>query len=203
MESKQPAPEKLILASASPRRRELLGRLGLDFEIAVAPVEESECAARGPEWMVAHNAALKADAVAAGACNCLVLGSDTTVSVDGKVLGKPRDHAEAKQMLELLSGRVHLVYTAVALRWGLGYYKCDFVEASEVRFKDLSGTVIESYHSLVNPLDKAGAYGIQEGRDMIIDSVVGSVENVMGLPIQRLAEILREQVFDFKLSTLE
>ncbi|NCG09442.1 MAG: septum formation protein Maf [Verrucomicrobia bacterium] len=203
MESKQPAPEKLILASASPRRRELLGRLGLEFEVQVAPVVESECTERGPEWMVAHNAALKADAVAATVGNCLVLGSDTTVAVDGVVLGKPRDRAEARRMLELLSGRVHVVYTAVALRWVSGDYCCDFVEASEVRFKDLEAAVIERYHRLVDPMDKAGAYGIQEGREMIIDSVKGSVENVMGLPIQRLGDILREQGFDFKLSMLE
>lgn len=194
---------QFILASASPRRRELLGRLGLDFEVRVAAVEESECTERGPEWMVAHNAALKADAVAASAEGALVLGSDTTVALEDRVLGKPRDLEEARVMLELLSGRAHRVYTAVALRCRVNGYAHDFVEVSEVYFKDLDRAAIEAYHVRVDPLDKAGAYGIQEGREMIIDSVVGSVENVMGLPIERLAEVLREQGFDFKFSMLE
>lgn len=152
---------------------------------------------------MAHNAALKADAVAASAEGALVLGSDTTVALEDRVLGKPRDLEEARVMLELLSGRAHRVYTAVALRCRVNGYAHDFVEVSEVYFKDLDRAAIEAYHVRVDPLDKAGAYGIQEGREMIIDSVVGSVENVMGLPIERLAEVLREQGFDFKFSMLE
>jgi septum formation protein len=203
MASKQQHPREFILASASPRRHELLARLGLDFRVEAAPVEESECTARGPEWMVAYNAALKADAVALKAEAALVLGSDTTVAVEDRVLGKPRDLEEAQGMLELLSGREHTVYTAVALRCRERAYAYDFVEASKVRFHVLDAATIQAYHAQVNPLDKAGAYGIQEGREMIIDSVTGSVENVMGLPIQRLAEILREQAFEFRLSSFE
>ena len=203
MASKQLHPATFILASASPRRQELLARLGLNFEVKVAAVEESDCPARGPEWMVAHNAALKADAVAAGAKAAFVLGSDTTVAVAGQILGKPKDMEAAREMLELLSGRAHRVYTAVALRCAVSGYAHDFVEVSEVFFKDLDRATIAAYHARVNPLDKAGAYGIQEGRDMIIASVVGSVENVMGLPIQRLAAVLREQGFDFELSGIE
>jgi septum formation protein len=153
--------------------------------------------------MVAYNAALKADAVALKAEAALVLGSDTTVAVEDRVLGKPRDLEEAQGMLELLSGREHTVYTAVALRCRERAYAYDFVEASKVRFHVLDAATIQAYHAQVNPLDKAGAYGIQEGREMIIDSVTGSVENVMGLPIQRLAEILREQAFEFRLSSFE
>lgn len=203
MASKQLYPAPFVLASASPRRHELLARLGLDFRVEAAPVEESECTARGPEWMVAHNAALKADAVALKAEAALVLGSDTTVAVEGRVLGKPRDLGEAQAMLELLSGREHSVYTAVALRCGERAYAYDFVEASRVRFHVLDAATIQAYHARVNPLDKAGAYGIQEGREMIIDSVTGSVENVMGLPIQRLADILREQGYNLRLSSSE
>lgn len=203
MASKLLRPASFILASASPRRRELLSRLGLDFEVEAALVEESECTARGPEWMVAHNAALKADAVAFKAEAALVLGSDTTVAVEGRVLGKPRDLEEAQEMLELLSGREHTVYTALALRCRERAYACDFVEASKVRFRVLNAATIKAYHARVNPLDKAGAYGIQEGREMIIDSVTGSVENVMGLPIQRLSGILKELGLEMRLSSSE
>lgn len=199
MASKQLDPKEFILASASPRRHELLARLGLDFKVEAAPVDESECTAQGPEWMVAHNAALKADAVARNAEAALVLGSDTTVALEGRVLGKPRDMEEAQAMLELLSGREHTVYTAVALRCRERAYAYDFVEASKVRFHVLDAATIRAYHARVNPLDKAGAYGIQEGREMIIDSVTGSVENVMGLPIQRLAEILKELGYNLRL----
>lgn len=203
MAAKQLQPTEFILASASPRRRELLGRLGLEFTVQVAPVEESECTLQGPEWMVAHNAALKADAVAELAGDAIVLGSDTTVAIEGRVLGKPRDLKEARQMLELLSGRPHVVYTAVALRCQQNGYAHDFVESSEVHFKKLDLATIKDYHTRVDPLDKAGAYGIQADRERIIDAVVGSVENVMGLPIQRLAMILRELGIETTLSRSE
>ncbi|MEN8862421.1 MAG: Maf family protein, partial [Lentimonas sp.] len=97
-----------------------------------------------------------------------------------------------------LSGRSHTVYTAVALQWQAAGFVEAFVERSAVRFKSLDDATIDAYFELVNPLDKAGAYGIQEGRDLIIESVEGSVENVMGLPIQALAETFAEHHFDFR-----
>jgi MAF protein len=192
-------PKKLILGSASPRRSELLGRMGLRFEVAPADVEEDDSGAEGPERMVLKNAALKADALAGQFVDALVLGSDTTVALGDKVFSKPVDLADARAMLLELSGRAHTVYTAVALRCEASGLCEDFVELSQVRFKELNDTVIDDYFQIVNPLDKAGAYGIQSGRELIIESVDGSVENVMGLPIQALEAKFLELGLDFKL----
>jgi len=191
-------PKKLILASASPRRRELLERLGLRFEVCPAEVEENNHPVNGPDVMVAANAELKAAALSAARPDALVLGSDTTVALDGEVLNKPFDLAEARAMLRRLSGRGHTVYTAVALSWWAGAFKVVFVESSEVCFKVFDDAVIDRYFEQVDPLDKAGAYGIQEARELIIESVVGSVENVMGLPIQALEHRLAEHGFNFR-----
>lgn len=191
-------PNQLILASASPRRSELLRRMGLAFEVHPSHADEDDSGSHGPEHMVVKNAELKADAMVAAFSADLVLGSDTTVALGDCVLSKPADLAAAKEMLRHLSGRTHTVYTAVALRWQQGDFADTFVGRSEVRFKKLTEHTIDEYFKLVNPLDKAGAYGIQEGRELIIESVDGSVENVMGLPIQALAEKLAEHRFDFR-----
>lgn len=191
-------PEQFFLASASPRRAELLRRMGLRFAIRPTHVEEDDSGAQGPEPMVLDNAKLKATTLAKAHPEALVLGSDTTVALDNAVLSKPVDMDDARRMLRQLSGRAHTVYTAVALVWRAGSFAHAFVERSDVRFQKLDEERIEEYFRLVNPLDKAGAYGIQEGRDLIIDSVVGSVENVMGLPIQRLAMTLDEFEFNFR-----
>ncbi|NBB80509.1 MAG: septum formation protein Maf [Verrucomicrobia bacterium] len=191
-------PEKLVLASASPRRAELLQRMGLVFEICPTHVEEDDSGRHGPEHLVRENAALKAATLAAELPDALVLGSDTTVALGDQVLSKPTDLEEAREMLMMLSGRKHTVYTAVALRWSAGGLVHSFLERSEVTFKTLDAPRIEQYIALVNPLDKAGAYGIQTGRNLIIESVSGSIENVMGLPIQALAVCLQELGFDFR-----
>ncbi|MEM1222975.1 MAG: Maf family protein [Verrucomicrobiota bacterium] len=190
-------PDSLILASASPRRRELLKRMGLVFEVRPSEVAEDDRGLDGPKEMVAKNAALKADAVAGEFPRSLILGSDTTVAFEATILSKPGDLKEAAEMLQQLSGREHTVYTAVSLRWLQGQTTVDFVETSTVKFKDFPESTIEAYFRQVNPLDKAGAYGIQEAREMIIESVTGSIENVMGLPIQGLGEKLLELGFDF------
>lgn len=190
-------PEKFYLASASPRRAELMQRMGLRFEIRPTHVDEDDSGTHGPEHMVLENAKLKAATLAEAEPDALVLGSDTTVAYDAHVLSKPADLSEARQMLKRLSGRSHTVYTAVALFWRGGGLAHAFVERSEVRFQNLDDARIDQYFERVNPLDKAGAYGIQEGRELIIESVEGSVENVMGLPIQSLASTLKELGFDF------
>ncbi len=194
-------PQQLILASASPRRSQLLERIGLKFRICPADVEEYNFPDDGPAQMVVHNAGLKADALAGEFPDGLVLGSDTTVALDGIVLNKPVDLDEARSMLKQLSGRAHTVYTAIALRWQGGGLSDDFVEASQVRFKAFDDATITAYFQCVDPLDKAGAYGIQTGREMIIEAVEGSVENVMGLPIQALEARLLELGFDFRLQS--
>ncbi|MEN8733935.1 MAG: Maf family protein [Lentimonas sp.] len=191
-------PKQLILASASPRRSELLQRMGLAFEVHPSHAEEDDSGSNGPEQMVLKNAELKAAAMVEHYPNDLVLGSDTTVALDDTALSKPVDLDQAKAMLQRLSGRSHTVYTAVALQWQAAGFVEAFVERSAVRFKSLDDATIDAYFELVNPLDKAGAYGIQEGRDLIIESVEGSVENVMGLPIQALAETFAEHHFDFR-----
>jgi septum formation protein len=181
---------KLILASASPRRRELLASLGVLFEVVPAEVVEHEAADSEPRAMVRHNAALKAEWVAARRPEALVLGADTTVYVNGQVLNKPRDLAEARAMLLLLSGRPHTVYTGLAVRRGCDRLAIDDGVATEVIFKLLDHKIIDRYFSLVNPLDKAGAYAIQEGTELIIDGWTGSYTNVVGLPVEETKQIL-------------
>ena len=190
-------PDELILASASPRRSELLKRIGLSFKTCPANVHELDNAAGGPEEMVAVNARLKAQAVANDYPNALILGSDTTVALGETILNKPVDMERARAMLRQLSGRVHQVYTAVSLYWKRGDFHDSFVESGNVHFKQLDDAAIDAYFERVNPLDKAGAYGIQSGRELIIESVEGSVETVMGLPIQALQTRLLQLGFDF------
>lgn len=184
-----PSP-RLILASASPRRKQLLAELGLAFDVVVANVTEHEDPATDPRTMVTHNAALKADWVSERHPEAYVLGADTTVFIDNTVLNKPADLTEARAMLQRLSGRTHVVFTGVALRHGQSGLKVDEGVSSEVTFKAFDDAVIDAYFQIVNPLDKAGAYGIQEGRDLIIAGWRGSFSNIMGLPMEATKQIL-------------
>ena len=183
----QPA---LILASASPRRRELLSRLGVAFEVMVAEVTEFEDADADPRLMVAHNSALKADWVAERRPEALVLGADTTVFIDGTVLNKPRDRTEAALMLRRLSGRTHTVYTGLAVRRRRDGIRLDQGEASEVTFKPVDDRAIDDYLQRVNTLDKAGAYSIQDSSELIVAGYSGSLTNIMGLPLEATKQIL-------------
>ena len=185
-----PVPPRLILASASPRRRELLAQLGLPFEVVVADVTEHEDPATDPRVMVAHNAALKADWVSLRHPEALVLGADTTVFLDGAAINKPRDLDESRAMLRRLSGREHTVFTGVALRRAATGYRLDTEEASQVQFKPFGDAVIERYLTLVNTLDKAGAYSIQDHTDLIVAGYRGSFSNIMGLPMELTKQIL-------------
>ena len=181
---------RLILASASPRRRELLAQFGVAFEVVTAPVTEHEEEATDPRVMVAHNAALKADWVAARHPEAFVLGADTTVFLDGAALNKPRDVAEARAMLARLSGRTHTVFTGLALRRVADGIKLDEGVASEVTFKSLDAAAIDTYVSRVHTLDKAGGYAIQEEGDLIVAGYRGSWTNIMGLPVETTKQIL-------------
>jgi septum formation protein len=189
-----PPPCRLILASASPRRRELLSQLGIPFDVVVADVTEHEDPATDPRVMVAHNAALKADWVAGLHPDSVVLGADTTVFLDGKAINKPRDLDEARSMLRLLSGREHTVFTGVAVRRKSTGLRIDEGVASRVAFKPFGDPVIEDYIGRVNTLDKAGAYSIQEHSEMIIAGYQGSLSNIMGLPMEATKQILTESV---------
>jgi septum formation protein len=189
-----PQPYRLILASASPRRRELLAQLGYAFDVVVADVVEHEEPATDPRVMVAHNAALKADWVAERHPQALVLGADTTVFLDGEAINKPRDLAEARLMLGRLSGREHTVFTGVAVRRQATGLRIDEAVSSQVQFKPFGAAVIEDYIRLVNTLDKAGAYSIQDQTGMIIAGYRGSFSNIMGLPVEATKQILTRAV---------
>jgi septum formation protein len=164
--------------------------MGLAFEVVPAEVTEHEAPDADPRAMVAHNAALKAEWVAARHPDALVLGADTTVFIDGTVLNKPRDLAEARAMLRRLAGRTHTVFTGLALRRVRDGLRLDDGVTSEVTFKNFDDAAIDAYFRIVNPLDKAGAYGIQEGRELIIAGWHGSFTNIMGLPVDETKQIL-------------
>lgn len=177
---------RLVLASGSPRRQQLLRELGLEIDVMPADVTEWEEADADPASLVAHNAGLKAHWVAERFPDAPVLAADTTVALDARVMNKPADLDEARAMLRTLSGRTHVVHTGVQLLWNICGDRMSFVETSEVSFKQLDESTIGAYLARVNVLDKAGAYGIQEGRELIVDSWTGSLHNIMGLPTERL-----------------
>ncbi len=185
-----PDPAGLILASASPRRQELLARLGLPFSVFVAAVTEDETPDADPRRLVGHNAALKAAWVSARFPAATVLGADTTVCLDGHVLNKPADAAAARAMLRRLSGRTHSVHTGLALRRGRDALAVDIVVDSAVRFRSLDESTIEAYLARVHTLDKAGGYAIQEHPDLIIAGYEGSLTNIIGLPLSERKQIL-------------
>jgi septum formation protein len=177
----------LILASASPRRLELLRSLALEFTVATADgVEEAHDAGWSPAALTEHNARLKAEAVAARHPGTLVLGADTLVYLDGDPLGKPAGLAEAAAMLRRLSGRTHTVCTGVCLAGpGAGQTEC-FHDLTRVTFRPLTEAAITDYLRRVHVLDKAGAYAAQEWGELIIERMDGSWNNVVGLPLEAL-----------------
>ena len=183
---------KFILASASPRRRELLAKAGFQFEVHTANVVEDEDPDGNPREAVAHNARIKAQAVAEQYPDALVLGSDTTVAFRGKVFNKPADLDEARAMLKTLGGNTHTVYTGVCLIHKASGLCEENVYCCNVTFKPLDDATIDLYFKIVNPLDKAGAYGIQEGRELIIASYDEPLSNIMGLPVELIAGRIRE-----------
>ncbi len=178
------SPLVLILASASPRRTELLRAAGIPHRVLVAAVTEHEDPTTDPAKMVLHNARLKAAAVSRLHPDALVLGSDTTVALGDRALNKPADLAESRAMLRSLSGREHTVHTGLCLLCPeLGIDESHDVTAW-VRFRDLSEDDIRRYQSLVDTLDKAGAYGIQQGKEIIIADFQQPISTIMGLPVE-------------------
>lgn len=184
-------PLRFILASASPRRTQLLSEAGVPHAVVTAAVTEHEDPSTDPAVMVLHNARIKAAAVSAQHPGALVLGADTTVALGDRALNKPADLAESGAMLRSLSGREHVVHTGVCLLCpALGIDEAHDVTAW-VRFKPLSESDIARYQSLVNTLDKAGAYGIQEGREIIIAAHQEPLSTIMGLPVEFVVGRLR------------
>lgn len=183
---------QLVLASQSPRRVHLMREAGYKFDILVPEVEEAHDGSLSPEDLTVENARRKAVAGALLHPDALVIGADTLVYLDSEPLGKPENLDEALAMLRRLSGRSHEVCTGVYLAWDGGRQGRGFHVVSQVVFKALDDELIRVYHSLVNPLDKAGAYGIQEHGNMIIAGHQGSWTNVMGLPMERLTKELEK-----------
>ncbi|MBO5254472.1 MAG: septum formation protein Maf [Opitutales bacterium] len=181
---------KIILASASPRRKQLMQEANISFEIIVSTADEVDNLP--PRELVSENARIKAEEVSKRNPQRLVLGADTIVAFNNKVFGKPRDINEAIEMLSTLQGNTHSVYTAVCLakttEKGTLYY-CD-VQKSDVQFKSLSLNEIKNYINCVNVLDKAGAYAAQEYGEMIIEKIEGDFDNVMGLPMTLVKKML-------------
>lgn len=181
-----------ILASASPRRRELFGLVRDDFRILVPAVREDLPDGVSGAAAAEYLAGLKGGAAAAQFAlpDAVFISADTVVCIDGRVLGKPRDVRDACDMLSLLSGRTHTVHTGVALIHGES--RCVFSETTSVEFYPLSDGLIREYAATGEPLDKAGAYGIQGRGSLLVKGITGDYFNVVGLPVARLFRELAE-----------
>ena len=180
--------QPLILASASPRRRELVGYMGIPFEVICADAEELKEGA--PEELVQENALRKAQAVAVQHPGRLVLGADTLVCQNGRVMGKPRNEEEARDMIARLAGNWHEVYTGVCLMQN--DRKDVRFDVSRVQFVPLSPETIAAYVKTGEPMDKAGAYAIQGKAGMFISRMEGSYSNVIGLPLSLVRDMLMD-----------
>ena len=180
---------QLILASQSPRRKELLGLFRIPFAVQVADIDETMDKGKPPFDEVARVSRLKAEAVDREADD-VVIAADTIVVCDGQVLGKPTDAADAHRMLTLLSGRDHQVMTGMTVLRGNRTLTC--TEVTDIHFRALSEGEIDSYIRTGEPMDKAGSYGIQGGAALFAERICGDYFNVVGLPVCRLGQLLRE-----------
>lgn len=183
---------KIILASASPRRKELMTLLGYDFDIVCADITEVVPENSEPQDVVMALSLQKASAVAKDNPEAIVVGSDTVVSLDGKILGKPHSKNEAVQMLKSLSGRTHKVFTGVAIV--NADMSTEFYDETDVEFYSLSDEEINNYVATGEPMDKAGAYGIQGKGAVLVKRIDGDFFNVMGLPVAKLYREMKKYV---------
>jgi len=182
---------QLILASQSPRRKELLGLFRIPFAVQVADIDETIDFTRPPNEEVARVSRLKAEAIP-HADDDVVIAADTIVVCDGKVLGKPADEEDAFRMLRMLSGKDHQVMTGLTVLRGNTAIVC--TEVTDIHFRELSDKEIKAYIRTGEPMDKAGSYGIQGGAALFAEKIVGDYFNVVGLPVCRLGQILKEIV---------
>ncbi len=187
---------KFILASSSPRRRELLTMIGLDFEVIPSHVPEVHQPGEVPEEYVARLSRDKANAIAGEHPDRWVIAADTTVFYGEQLLEKPVDAADAERMLAIIAGRTHVVYTGVTLVNASRDWRDTRVTESEVRMLPMSETDIAWYVQTGEPLDKAGAYAVQGVGSMFIESVHGNYTNVVGLPLATLFQMLRKAGVD-------
>jgi septum formation protein len=181
---------RVVLASASPRRHDLLGMIGIPHEVVPADIDESRFPGELPRAHVERLAREKGATIAARFPGALVISADTIVVEDGDVLGKPCDHDEARAMLRRLAGRSHLVFTAVAATFGDRTLSA--VEEVAVTFLPLTDRTIAAYVATEEPMDKAGSYGIQGFGATLVERIDGDFFAVMGLPLARLVSLLRE-----------
>lgn len=185
---------RLILASGSPRRRELLACMGYTFEIIVPDVDENVSGhARDIVGILSRR---KAEAVAGAEDHGIVIASDTLVSLDGAALGKPHDEADARRMLTMLSGRTHEVFTGVTIIDAASAKSQTRVVRTGVIFRDLSPSEIDAYIAGGEPMDKAGAYAIQGGAHGFVEGFEGSYENVIGFPVDDIREMLKDFIHE-------
>jgi len=181
----------LILASTSPRRAELLRQLPVEFRVVPSDADEVMHEHLSPLEICQLNAHRKTRAVAKKIPDDLVLGADTLVFLDGEMMGKPRDQADARRMLKRLQGRTHQVVTGVCLMHLRTHRERIFAVSTDVLFRSFTDATITDYLAAVNTLDKAGAYAIQEHGEWIVSEISGSFSNVVGLPLERLATELQ------------
>ncbi len=180
----------IILASASPRRRQLMELITPDFQVCTSDVDESKITADNPKMLAVRLARAKCLAVAENHTGKVVIGCDTVVEISGEVLGKPSDEADAKRMIALLSGKTHFVHTGVCVcRNGLCV---SFADTTRVSFDDIAASDIDEYVKTKEPYDKAGAYGIQGWAAKYTRSISGCYYNVMGFPVAHISRLLRK-----------
>ena len=183
-----------ILASKSPRRKELLNNIGINAQIIPSEVDESVIKDLSPEKMVTQLAMLKASDVARSfGANTYVIGADTSVCLDGEIFGKPENDADARRMLEKLSGNTHDVYTGYCVVDCTTHTAVSRYEKTRVSFRQLSAEEIDAYIDSREPMDKAGAYGIQKKGSMFVEKIEGDYFNVVGLPVCALVKLLKDE----------
>lgn len=183
---------KLILASNSPRRKELLSQITKDFSVVASTVDETTIRETRPDKFALLASELKAKDVGDRNPDAIVIGADTIVVIDGRILGKPKGDDEARKMLSDLSGKGHEVMTGITLYNGASGNKLSSLETTKVHFKKLSPIDIDGYLKKVHVLDKAGAYAIQEYGEVLVENIVGDRDNVIGLPTGMLKSMLDE-----------
>ena len=184
--------KKVILASASPRRAELLKNVLLNVEIAPSKIDESKVKAKTPEAFAVKAAVAKAKDIGRRKKNAVVIGADTIVVLGRKIIGKPRNKKDAVRILSSLSGRTHRVITGLAVLDTARGKLLTHQEITKVKMKKLPMKDILGYVETGSPLDKAGAYGIQEIEEMFVERIDGDFDNVVGLPVAALLKLLRE-----------
>ncbi len=194
MKIRLPKDVLVVLASGSPRRREILEQIGLPFTVAVSGAEEEVSPDVSPFLTVQSLSLLKAaDVAKTQPEEALIIGADTVVVFEGEILTKPKDAADAKVMLKKLSGRAHSVLTGVTVFRRRDAKSVSVTEETTVYFKELSDAEIDSYIKTDEPMDKAGAYGVQGLGGLFVEKIDGDYYNVVGLPLARLGKLLKEE----------